>query len=59
MDYWCELRVSIACDKCGLILYSVVKPAYQTKRGRWKKSFTIKRDDIAGHPSCQPEEVDQ
>lgn len=57
MDNWCKLRVSVACDKCGVILYSEVKNAYQTKGGRWEKSFTIKKGDIAGHHNCEVKEV--
>lgn len=53
MNGWVKLRVSVACDKCGVPLYSEVVDIYQTKGGRWEKSLHILKNNIASHHKCE------
>ena len=53
MAEWVKLRVSVACDKCGVLLYSEVVDSYQTKGGRWEKSLHILKKDIESHHNCE------
>ena len=52
MNGWIDLRVSVACNKCGVLLYSEVVSNYQTKGGRFEKGHTIKKDAIGSHLNC-------
>ncbi len=53
MNGWVKLRVSVACDKCGVLLYSEVVDSYQTKGGRWERSLHILKNKIGPHHHCE------
>ena len=57
MNGWTTLRVSVACEACGLILHSEIVDIYQTKGGRWEKSLSIKKGAIESHLHCEVKEV--
>lgn len=57
MKGWHDLRVQVVCVDSGATLHGKTHSNYQTKKGTWEKSFTVKKGETAPHEYSMHKEL--